>query len=181
MAENDVIRTEEICYVPYPFVQSETLLYPDGTKVITTFYPNGEKAPAKRVEYSAQSTISKIITYDKYGNEKTMERVVRNPDGSGIEEKNDYKYSRKVVKHFNSKNIARFIYSYIKDKLAFKLECDDFGNVKREYIYSAFAPSELLQKEILYNANGSYTTKEYTPSGEVYSIYTTFDKKMNKV
>lgn len=181
ICENEVIKTEEICYIPYPFVQSETLLYPDGTKVITTFYPNGEKIPAKRVEYSAQSTISKITTFDKYGKQKTMERVIKNPDGSGIEEKIDFKYSRKVVKHFNNKNIARVIYSYVKDKLAFKMECDDFGNVQKEYVYSAFAPYDLLQKEILYNKNGSYTTKEYATNGMVYSVYTTFDKKMNKI
>lgn len=181
VAENNVIRTEEMCYVPYPFVQSETLLYPDGTKIITTFYPNGDKIPAKRVEYSAQSTIKKVTTFDKYGKEKTMERVIRNADGSGIEEKIDYKYSRKVVKHFNNQNIARYIYSYVKDKLAFKMECDDLGNIQKEYIYSAFAPNELLQKEILYNANGSYTTKEYAANGVVYSVYTTFDRKMNKV
>lgn len=155
-------------------------MYPDGTKKVTTFYPNGEKVPAKCIEYSAQSTISKITTFDKSGNIKTMERVVKNPDGSGIEEKIDYKYSRKVVKHFNSRNIARVIYSYVKEKLAFKLECDDMGNVQKEYVYNAFAPNELLQKEILYNENGSYTTKEYNTNGAIYSIYTNFDKKMNK-
>lgn len=157
------------------------MLYPDGTKIITNFYPTGEKVPAKRVEYSAQSTITKVITFDKNGNEKTMERVVRNLDGSGIEEKIDFKYSRKVIKHFNKQNIATAIYSYVKDKLAFKMECDEFGNVQKEYIYSAFAPIELLQKEISYNSNGSYTTKEYNVNGSVYSMYTTFDKKMNKV
>ena len=144
-AENEIIKTEEICNIPFPFVQTETLLYPDGSKVVTTFYPSNDKIPAKKVEYLSQSTITKTTTYDRSGKEKTLERQMLNQDNSSIVELIDFKFNRKTIKRFNAKKIAVLVENYVNDKLTFKLECDDYGNLKKEKLFTI--QMVLIQRE----------------------------------
>ena len=179
--EESVIRTEEICNIPFPFVQTETLLYPDGTKIVTTFYPSAEKIPAKRVEYSAKTTITKTTTYDRNGNEKTLDRNFINVDGMYIEEYVDFKFSRKTIKRFNKNKIATSVESYVKDNLAFALEHDELGNIKRELTYYAFMPNRVLQKEIVYDEKGSYTQKEYNTLGVLTGVKTVCGNHMRRI
>ncbi len=176
--EDGSITTKELCYVPYTFVQSETVLYPDGSRIYTSFYPSSEGIPAKRIEMSAKSTITKTTTFDRNGKEKTLERVFKNPDGSGVEEKIDYKFERRNVRKFNKNNVSQHIESYVKGRLASRIECDDEGNLLKETRYNAFAAGSILQKEIVYNnIENSYVTKEYNMMGQISSTHKTISKK----
>jgi len=58
--DSNDITTKEYATVPYPYLQSETTIKPDGTKIHTIYYPSNDEIPAKRIVYSAQSTVKKL-------------------------------------------------------------------------------------------------------------------------
>lgn len=178
--EEVAIRTEEICNIPFPFVQTETLLYPDGTKIVTTFYPSNDRIPSKRVEFLAKCNITKTTTFDREGKEKTMERIVINEDNSSYEEYIDFKFSRKTIKRFNNKKITVSIENFVKENLSFRLECDDLGNIKKESTFYTYSKTPILAKEIVYNSDGSYTQKEYNALGNLTGIKTVNCRTLKK-
>lgn len=171
------IITKEYALVPFKFVQAETISKPDGTKIHTIFYPSNEQIPAKRISYSPQSMVTKTTHFDQKGNIKSELRVIKNEDGSGIEEKIELNHQRKTKKFINKNNIATIVESYVDNKIVFRLETDDQGNTKKEQTYSSFANEPILIKETLYHSDIGYTVKEYKTTGELYSCYTKSLKK----
>ena len=171
------IITNEYALVPFVFIQSETVTKPDGTKIYTTFYPSNEQIPAKRITYSPQSMITKTTHYDNKGNIKAEIRVIKNEDGSGIEEKIEMQNQRKTKRYFNKNNISTRVESYVNDKIVFRLETDENGNTKKEQTYNSFGTEPILIKEVLYHSNICYTVKEYKTTGELYSCSTQSLKK----
>lgn len=167
------ILTTEYCQIPFPHIQSETTSYPDGSKKIVTFYPTAKK-PAKKVELSADGAFSVTTTYDRNGQEKNVIKMHKNPDGSGAEENTDMKFGRTNMRYFDKFKTTRRIESYINGKITFRLVCDEFGNIQQESNYYTFFTEQqgLLQKETIYNEDGSYTLKEYTLNGRVSSCET---------
>lgn len=172
------ITTKELCTIPFIYLQSETVLYPNGTKIITLYYPSSEQIPAKSIEYSHQSTITKTTTYDTKGHIKTIERVVNNTDGSGFEEKIEFKHNRKTKRKFNKYKITTEVESYVKDKLVFTLECDKYGNLLKERTFYSYSQEPILQKEVTYYEQ-YYTIKEYDPLGEFSFTKTVITSKDN--
>lgn len=175
------IVSREYATVPFHFMQSETITRKDGTKIHTIFYPSSEEIPAKRIVYSAESMVTKTTLFDTKGNIKSEQRIIKFPDGSGSEEKIDTVYGRKTKKQFNKNNIATIVESYVNDKLVFKLECDDDGNIKKESNYQNIKGIPVLSKEVIHHTNIGYTIKEYTSTGELYSSSTKCIKSNFKI
>lgn len=169
---DDSLITQEYATVPFRFLEKETVLKKDGRKTVTTFYATNAKKPAKVVEYSASAMVVKTTKYDINGNVKKEEKVVKSKDGSGFKEEIDTKFHRKTVKKFNKYNIATEISSFVDDCLVFKLECDCYGNLKKESSYYGNFEKSVLRKEIVYHGNSICTEREYFPSGKLCSNVT---------
>ena len=179
--DDNSITTQELSTVPFVYLQSETIVYPDGTKVFTNFYPSAEKIPSKRVEYSGKSNVTKTTNYDTKGKVKSVVRVVKNSDGSGYEEKYNHKFRRNTRTKFNKNKIATETVSYVNNKLVFKLECDENGTLLKETTYYSYTNNPVKQREIIYY-DTAYTIKEYDLSGELCGVTTKFlQKEKNKV
>lgn len=172
LEDDDSIVSREYATVPFYHMQSETITQKDGTRIHTIFYPSCEEIPAKRVVYSPESMVTKTTLFDTSGNIKSEHRIIKFPDGSGSEEKIDTTYGRKTKKIFNKNNIATKVESYVNGKLAFSLECDEHGNIKRECNYQNIKGDSILSKEIIHHQDICYTVKEYTATGALYSSYT---------
>ena len=167
---DESIVTQEYCSVPFRFVQTETRLRKDGRKVITTFFPTRGSVPAKIVEISASGLITKTTNYKLSGEIKNIEKIVKNPNGSGFKEEIEPKYNRRTVRTFNKYNIATSVKSYVNDKLAFQLDCYNNGDLKKETSYYQDSKLHCLQKEVLYHENKEYTEMEYSINGQLCSV-----------
>jgi len=170
--EDGTIVTKEYTLVPFIFVQSETVLKPDGTKIYTVFYPSNECIPAKRIMYSSKSMVTTTTHFDIKGNIKSELRVAKYQDCTTVEENIDAVHHRKTKKYFNKNHIATIVESYVNDNLVFRLESDDEGNTKRELTYNGFSKVPILTKEVVYYSRYGFTVKEYNTKGELYSCYT---------
>lgn len=163
------ITTKEYCRVPFPYVQCETTQFEDGSKIITNFFPTGNR-PAKRKELSADGKTTTTTVYDSNGNERNIIKVIFSEDGSGVEVNTEPRFGRTNLRIFDKDGVTRKIESYVGEKIAFKLDCDAEGDLQHESNFYTFLPEEdtKLQKEIIYNKDGSYLQKEYNTSGKVY-------------
>lgn len=168
--EDGSITTKEYCRVPHPYIQSETTQFEDGSKIIINYFPIGNK-PAKKTEISSDGCKTTTTTYDSNGREKNITCTLKDEEGAGVEESIDKRYARATIRKFDKNGITQQLASFVDGKISFKLDCDETGDLKHESNFYTFLPEDdvRLQKEVIYNRDGSYIRKEYNVSGRIYS------------
>lgn len=160
------ITTKEFCSVPCHYLQSETTRFSDGSKIIVRYFPISEK-PAKKIHISADGLETTTTIFNQNGEMKNIIKTIINPDGSGREENTEVKFSRKNVRKFDKDGVTLQVISYVGDKITFRLDCDEDGNLRHEYNFYTYMDEGDLkpQKEVIHHKDGSYTTKEYNIRG----------------